>query len=234
MEYESLLKKDKLGSESEIYKKKSKIYEVFSLSQDQPNKITNFLIPLIKNKIVLDLGCGTGKFIPKLAHLSKFYWAIDNSTSQLKIAENKARKIKNIKIIKASAENIPIESNSIDVILSIWFVGSVHNLRLRKKIISETHRVIKKNGSIYLIENNTGGEYKNLVEGKMGKEKTKIKLKWLGNHGFGKISSFKTYFEFKSIKSARKTFEGIFGEKIASKINKKRISQNIVIHKNEG
>ena len=233
MTYKSLLKKDKLGSESEIYKKKSEIYELFSLSQDQPDKITDFLTPLIKNKIVLDLGCGTGKFIPKLAHLSKFYWAIDNSGSQLKIARDKAKKIKNIKIIKASADKLPVESNSIDVVFSTWFIGSVHDLGLRKKIISEASRVIKRSGSIYLIENNTGGDYKELVEGKPGEEKTNAKLKWFKNNGFREVISFKTYFEFKNLKSAKEIFESIFGERIASKIDKKRIHHNIIIYKNE-
>ena len=233
MKYKSLLKKDSLGSKSSIYNEKSKVYELFSLSQDNPDKITKFLNPLIKDKIVLDLGCGTGKFIPKLAHLSKFYWAIDISSSQLKIAKTKTNKLKNIKIMKGSAENIPLESNSVDVIFSSWFIGSIHNLRIRRKIIYEANRILKEKGAIYLIENDIGGEYKELVEGKLGNEKTKAKSKWLEEKGFKKIESFKTFFEFKNIRSAREIFEIIFDKKIASKIYKKRISQNIAIYKNE-
>ena len=232
MEYKFLLKKDRLGAKSSIYNNKSEVYELFSLSQDKPDKITKFLSPLIKGKIVLDMGCGTGKFIPKLAHLSKFYWAIDISSSQLKFAKIKANKLDNVKIIKASAEKIPLESNSVDILLSSWFIGSIHNLKLRRKIISEARRVIKEGGSIYFIENNVGGDYKKIIEGRLGNEKTKVKLKWLSNHGFKKIKSFKTFFEFKNIESAKEIFQSIFGREVASKINKKRISQNIMIYKN--
>lgn len=232
MKHQHLIENDKLAADSEVYKIKSKTYELFSKAEDKPNKISNFLVPFIKNKIVLDFGCGTGKFIPKLAPLTNLYYAMDNSKNQLEIAKEKANNYNNVKFIQNPSDKIPLESSSVDVILVIWVIGSIHNLELRKKIIDEFKRVIKKSGSIYIIENDTGGEYKELVEGSLGNDKTNFKLDWLKKNGFKKVDSLKTYFEFESLESAKKIFEVIWDKEIASKINKTKISHNVTIYKN--
>lgn len=233
MEEDSLFEDDRLHAESEVYKLKPNIYELFSKVEDSPDKITNFLAPFIKGKVVLDFGCGTGKFIPKLAPLAKEYWAVDTLENQLEIAREKAKNYKNVKLMQNSSSKIPVESNTIDIVFATWVIGSIHDLKLREKVIEELRRVIKKDSSIYIIENNVGGEYKEIVEEDYGDKKTEIKLQWLEDNGFEKVESFKTYFEFESLESARKIFEGIFGKKVASKVKNKKISQNIVIYKNE-
>ena len=43
----------------------------------------------IKYKVVLDLGCGTGKFIKKFYKEALKYYGLDLSNEQLKIAKNK-------------------------------------------------------------------------------------------------------------------------------------------------
>lgn len=232
MRRDILFKEDKLHAESEIYKSRSDIYDLFSKAEDNPNKIANFLVPLIKRKVVLDFGCGTGKFIPKLAPLTKIYWAMDISENQLGIAKKKAKNYKNVKLMKNFVDQIPIKSNSIDVVFASWVIGSILDLKLRKKIIEEMKRIIKESGSIYIIENDIGGEYKEIIEEGYGNEKTEIKLKWFKDNGFEEVESFKTYFEFENLESARRIFETIFGKKIASKVKSKKISHNIVIYKN--
>ncbi len=62
---------DRLVATSNIFTIKSDIYDQFSLAEDFPKKVVSFLRPKLKNKIVLDFGCGTGKFIPDLSVISK-------------------------------------------------------------------------------------------------------------------------------------------------------------------
>ena len=54
-----------LSEKSKNYYEENDIYEIFSIAEDYPNKIYEYLLPKIKGKIVLDLGCGTGKFMQK-------------------------------------------------------------------------------------------------------------------------------------------------------------------------
>lgn len=221
---------DKLGADSEFYTGEAGVYESFSQAEDVPKKVVGFLGSRIEGKVVLDFGCGTGKFIPDFAPLAKTYWAIDISENQLTIARKKAETFDNVKLIKTDGEKIPLESNSVDIILAVWVIGSIHDLETREKIVKELGRVVKEGGSIYLVENDIGGEFKNIIEGKAGDEKTRIKNKWLEKSGFRKVHSFETFFEFKDLETAKDIFKIIWGDKISAKISSKKIAHNVAIY----
>ena len=100
------------------------------------------------------------------------------------------------------------------------------------RIIKEFARVLKNDGSIYLVENDIGGEFKNIIEGVAGDEKTRIKQEWLEKFGFKKIESFETNFEFKDLNTAKDIFKAIWGDEIAAKINSAKITHNVAIYEN--
>jgi ubiquinone/menaquinone biosynthesis C-methylase UbiE len=154
------MRSEKLMAGSNIYSDKSDWYELFSQAEDYPKKILEFFTPLFKDKTVLDFGCGTGKFISNLSQVSKKYIATDVAESQLKIAKEKNVGLGNVEIIKTEEDLLPLEDNSVDVIFSSWVLGSVKDLELRTKILAELKRVLKIGGTIYLVENDKGGEYK--------------------------------------------------------------------------
>lgn len=58
MTHQNLLK------ESKAYYENNNYYELFSIAEDAEKKVANYLEELSTNKVVLDAGCGTGKFIP--------------------------------------------------------------------------------------------------------------------------------------------------------------------------
>lgn len=223
---------DKLWANSKLYKGKAYVYEIFSQAEDKPQKVINYYKEIIRNKIVVDLWCGTGKFIQNLAPLTKKYIGIDISKNQLEIAQEKIKSDTNIELINVSAHNIPIQEKSVDIVIANRFIGSIHDLSLRKNIIKEIQRILKKNWSIYFVENDTGWDFKDIIEKWYGDKKTQIKLKWLEEEWFEKVESFETYFEFESVESARNTFKEIWWNEIALNINKKKILHNIVIYKN--
>ena len=183
-------------------------------------------------KVVLDFGCGTGKFIPEFAPLAKTYWAVDTSENQLAIARKKAEGFYNVKFEKTDGNTVSIESNSVDIVFASWVIGSILDLETREKIIKELVRVLRKDGSIYLVENDIGGEFKNIIEGVAGDEKTRIKQEWLEMFGFKKIESFETNFEFKDSDTAKDIFETIWGDEISAKINSAKITHNVAIYEN--
>lgn len=232
MKNHPLWKNDKLGADSEFYNGQASIYESFSQAEDAPKKVAGFLRSKIEGKNVLDFGCGTGKFIPEFAPFAKIYWAIDISENQLAFARKKSGNFDNVKLVKTDGVKIPLESNSIDVILATWMIGSIHDLTMREKLIGEFTRVVKKNGSIYLVENDTGGEFKNIIEGEMGNAKTRIKQEWLEKAGFKKIQSFETFFKFKNLENAREIFDAIWGNEVSVKINSPKITHNVAIYEN--
>lgn len=225
-----LWENDKLGADSEFYNGKASVYEEFSQAEDAPKKVVGFLASKIQGKVVLDFGCGTGKFIPEFAPLAKTYWAVDISVNQLAIARKKAEVFDNVKFLKNNEDTISLESNSVDVIFASWVIGSIHDLDLRERTIMELKRILQSDGSIYLVENDVDGEFKNIIEGEAGNEKTRIKQEWLEKSGFRKTQSFETFFEFKDLKMAKDVFKTIWGDEISAKIVSEKIMHNVAIY----
>jgi ubiquinone/menaquinone biosynthesis C-methylase UbiE len=221
---------DKLGAGSEFYDGKAGVYESFSQAEDAPKKVVGFLASKIEGKVILDFGCGTGKFIPAFAPLAKTYWAFDISENQLAIARKKAESFDNVKFLKHDENTLSLETNSVDVIFASWVIGSIHDIGLRGSTIIELKRVLKEGGVMYLVENDIDGEFKNIIEGEAGNEKTRIKQEWLEKTGFKIIQSFETFFEFKDLETAKDIFKSIWGDEIAVKVNSEKITHNIAIY----
>lgn len=219
-----------LSEKSKNYYEENDIYEVFSLAEDYPNKIYKSLLSEIKNKVVLDLGCGTGKFMEKFYKDAIKYYGLDLSSSQLNIAKKKV-KGSNVEFICCSAEKIPLEDNSIDVIISTWVLGTILEEDRRKNVIKEMRRVLKKNGAIYLVENDIGGEFEEIRNRYPDISRTKSYNDFLENNGFNCYSKFETEFKFENKKQAQNVFSNIWGNQIGNKVSDEIIKQNIIIYK---
>ena len=219
-----------LSEKSKNYYEENDIYEIFSIAEDYPNKIYKALLPEIKNKIVLDLGCGTGKFMSKFHKDTTKYYGLDLSEQQLNIAKEKV-KDDNVEFICCSAENIPLEDNSIDSIISTWVLRTILEEDRRTKVFNEMRRVLKENGSIYLVENDIGGEFEEIRNRYPDISRTKKYNNSLENNGFKCYNKYETYFKFDSTEQAQKIFSNIWGTEIGKKVSKEIIKQNIVIYK---
>jgi ubiquinone/menaquinone biosynthesis C-methylase UbiE len=223
------MKTDRLAANSDVYNLKSDSYELFSQAEDAPNKAGAFLLPYLKDKIVLDFGCGTGKFIPLFAPTTKQYITTDISETQLAIAKKKAENFDTVTVLKIENNKLPLEDSSVDVIFSAWVIGSIQDLNIREAAIEEFKRVLKPGGKVFLIENNVGGEYKEIVDGEVGNERTRKKLVWLENHNFWQAKVFETEFVFNDTETAQSVFSEIWDEETASAITKNTIAHNVVI-----
>lgn len=218
-----------LSEKSKNYYEENDIYEIFSIAEDYPNKIYEFLLPQIKGKVVLDLGCGTGKFMQKFYKETTKYYGLDLSKEQLKIAREKIE-ANNVELFCCSAENIPLPDNSVDVIISTWVLGTILEIDRRNKVLDEMKRVLKKDGSIYLVENGIGGQFEEIRNRYPNIEKTKGYNDWIEYNGFQIKTEFETYFKFKSTEESKKVFSNIWGEEVGKKVNSDIIKQNIIIY----
>lgn len=219
-----------LSEKSKNYYEENDVYEIFSIAEDYPNKIYECLYPKIKDKIVLDLGCGTGKFMQKFYKDTIKYYGLDLSNEQLNIAKGKV-KSNNVEFICCSAENIPLPDNSVDVIISTWVLGTILEDDRRNQVLNEMKRVLKKDDSIYLVENDIGGEFEEIRNRYPDITRTKEYNDWIESHGFICNNKFETYFKFDNENQAKNVFANIWGNEIGNKVNSNIIKQNIVIYK---
>ncbi len=93
----------------------------------------------LKNKVVLDFGCGDGAEAPNLLKLgAKRVIGIDPSSSMIRLA--KSRKLKKAAFESTDGKRIPLKDNSIDLVYSRFVLHYIEDIPGQMKEIS---RVMK-------------------------------------------------------------------------------------------
>jgi len=136
-------------------------YEDFSLDQKKfltrLLKKINFNITNLKNKKVLDMGCGSGRFTAAFARLGpKKVYGVDLGDQGLKVGKKLCKKfnIKNVIFKKSSVLNLPFKNDNFDF---AFCKGVLHHTGNLRKSLNEFVRVIKKNGHGFLYLYGSGG-----------------------------------------------------------------------------
>ncbi len=119
------------------------------------NRDRDVLFPILKKhltgheQLVLDFGCGSGRFTSDLAQLINAQAIGVDPTSELIKLAPKAKKVKYL-VIKNN--HIPLPDESVDVIWIYAVLGCVSNNTLAATLKSLT-RVLKRNGVFFMTEN---------------------------------------------------------------------------------
>lgn len=93
---------------------------------------------------ILDLGCGTGIYLPHICSISKDVYGCDLSQVMLARAKSKCT---NVKFTLASAENLPYTSDYFDV---VFCFNSFYHFNNQIKVLKEINRILKKDGRAYI------------------------------------------------------------------------------------
>ena len=105
-----------------------------------------FIKPYVRNKVVLDIACGVGYGSNILATTASKVFGVDISDEAISYAKNNYSNDKTT-FHKGSTSNIPLESKSIDIIVSFETLEhhSEHN-----EMMGEVLRVLKNNGILII------------------------------------------------------------------------------------
>ena len=120
-------------------------------------KKNNFDYKFLKNKKVLDMGCGSGRFTLALASLgAKKVIGVDLGTDGIEVAKKTAKqnRIKNVDFVRGSVLDLPFKNEEFDF---IFCKGVLHHTGNLKKGLSEYYRVMKKSGMGFLYLYGSGG-----------------------------------------------------------------------------
>jgi ubiquinone/menaquinone biosynthesis C-methylase UbiE len=124
--------------------KSPSIYKFFT------SKVAQYIAPEDK---VLDIGCGSGVFLPALSPMCHQLVGLDISHNMLK-ETNKSVSLfglKNIFVVNAGAEELPFADNEFDVLV---LVDAIHHIDDVECSIAEIKRVVKPQGKVLIFEPN--------------------------------------------------------------------------------
>jgi len=101
--------------------------------------------------IAADLGAGSGYFTVLLSQRVKKVYAIDVQQEMLRFLEDKIHglKIKNVELRLSSPDEIPLEDQSVDFLMS---VNAMHEFDDKAKMINEMKRVVKRDGRLLIVD----------------------------------------------------------------------------------
>ena len=96
----------------------------------------------LTNKLLLDIGCGPGRFVDVAASKGARVIGVDYS-SAVEAARENFKSNPNICIVQADALNLPFENNLFD---GSFTIGVLHHTPSPYKGVEEAYRVVKKGG----------------------------------------------------------------------------------------
>lgn len=113
------------------------------------------LIPLKQERVILDLGCGTGSFSAAVSDrvgTTGEIHGVDLSNKQLDVAKEKM-KAKGVRFVPhlCSMGELPFSSASIDLVISSLAIHAA-SPPVRRTAIKEIARVLKRNCSFILVD----------------------------------------------------------------------------------
>jgi len=131
--------------------------------EDQANTLTEILhhdSHWPENELILEAGCGVGsqtKIIARQNPTCKFF-SVDISSDSIKKAKQLTTKsgIKNVRFQNADIFNLPFDDNSFDHVFVCFVLEHLSDYKLA---LTELKRVLKKDGTIMVIEGDHGSAY---------------------------------------------------------------------------
>jgi ubiquinone/menaquinone biosynthesis C-methylase UbiE len=100
----------------------------------------------VKDKIVLDIACGEGYGANLTSKIAKFVYGVDIDNMIVQAAKFKYKK-ENLEFLTGSAIEIPLNDNSVDIVISFETIEHHDN---HDEMMGEIKRVLKSNGMLII------------------------------------------------------------------------------------
>jgi len=211
-----------MPTQEEIYKTQGDKYEALIAREDYQGNIMRVLRKIIslENRVVYDLGAGTGRLACLLAPHVSYVRAFDISEEMLRVCREKfsASGSTNWQVDVADHRQLPVEDHSAELVVSGWSVAylAVWNPESWRaeleKWMCEMKRVLKSNGTIVLFESLGTGN-----ESPINLDHLKDYYPWLDEVGF-QHKWIRTDYKFGSLEEAEYLSRFFFGDELGDKV----------------
>jgi ubiquinone/menaquinone biosynthesis C-methylase UbiE len=211
-----------MPTQEEIYQTEGDKYEALIAREDYQGNILKVLreITSLEDRIVYDLGAGTGRLACMLAPHVKQVRAFDISEEMLRVCREKfiASGLNNWKVDVADHRQLPADDHSADLVVSGWslsYLATWNPDSWRKELetwMTEMKRILRPGSFIILYESlGTGNESPAPLQ------KLDQFYRWLDETGF-QNKWIRTDYEFTSLEEAEYLSRFFFGDELGDKV----------------
>lgn len=133
-------------------------------SHDDINNVTyqrcqfayEYVLPLIKGKKILDLGCGLAYGTALMAQHASSITGVDYDVTTVESNVSRYKSIPTLSFQRASLPPLPFADNTFEVITMFQFIEHIHE---RKKLLEECWRVLSENGTLVITTPNAAKSF---------------------------------------------------------------------------
>ena len=210
-----------------IYQSEGERYEALISREDHQTNIPRAIDEIINldGLDAIDLGAGTGRLTMILAPRVKSIRAFDASREMLRVCRERllASGLSNWQVDVADHRNLPVEDQSVDLVVSGWSVSYLAVWDQKNggaeldKWRAEMERVLRKGGMIILFESLGTGN-----EAPIRLEHVESTYLWLDDNGF-ENKWIRTDYQFESVDEAIDLAGFFFGAEMADRIREDRL-----------
>lgn len=149
------------GKYSELYSKWCDYYDYENIEMQTIGKYVN-----IEDKDIIDIGCGTGRFLFRLLPYIKSAIGIDNDRLSIDVLNNKLFQkyehyISKASIICSNIEDVQIPAESIDIAFFSWSLYAL-NKRQMHQAMQKVFNMLRADGKLIILQP-IGGEFETVM-----------------------------------------------------------------------
>lgn len=116
----------------------------------ESNELEKRLKAFGKTERIVEVGCGTGRFLPIAATYGEQVTGIDPSLDMLQLARKKVAALPSVKLLEGEGSAIPLEDGSQDFVYSIRTLNQVESTDYAHRMIKDLFRICKSSGVVLM------------------------------------------------------------------------------------